>query len=160
MTAILGHETDQEQQSSESAITPGLATIACRSDAVGDREVKPELLPAQRVLSALAQCHADTYRHFAETLGIELAAINVKLQAAMDLRGVYRRADSLRAGFAGIDATVEISGPADVSEVEKLRVTVEKHSPLVGLIAEPVPVRIELVLKQRPRGKQSSGLAA
>src|SRR5687767_2847650 len=67
----------------ESARTTLLATA--ESAAAPDN---PELLPAIRVLQALAQCHEQTYRLYAEALGIPLDSVQVRLQAAMDLRGV------------------------------------------------------------------------
>ena len=106
----------------------------------------PELLPALKVLQALAQCHEQTYRLYAEALGIPLDSVQVRLQAAMDLRGVYATADRVRAGFGQLAATVEISSPADIYEIERLRVTVERHSPVLDLVRNPTPVKIELVL--------------
>lgn len=106
----------------------------------------PELLPAIKVLQALAQCHEQTYRLYAEALGIPLDSVQVRLQAAMDLRGVYAAADQVRAGFGQLAATVEISSPADIYEIERLRVTVERHSPVLDLVRNPTPVKIELVL--------------
>lgn len=109
----------------------------------------PELLPAIAVLQALAQCHEQTYRLYAEALGIPLDSVQVRLQAAMDLRGLYAAADQVRAGFGQLAATVEISSPADVYEIERLRVTVERHSPVLDLIRNPTPVKIELVLTHK-----------
>jgi hypothetical protein len=106
----------------------------------------PDLLPALKVLQALAQCHEQTYRLFAEALGIPLDSVQVRLQAAMDLRGLYAAADRVRAGFGQLTATVEISSPADIYEIERLRVTVERHSPVLDLVRNPTPVKIELVL--------------
>ena len=109
----------------------------------------PDLLPGLKVLQALAQCHEQTYRLYAEALGIPLDSVQVRLQAAMDLRGLYAAADRVRAGFGQLAATVEISSPADIYEIERLRVTVERHSPVLDLVRNPTPVRIELVLTHK-----------
>ncbi|WP_119303397.1 OsmC family protein [Dongia deserti] len=106
----------------------------------------PDLLPTLRVLQALAQCHEQTYRLYAEALGIPLQGVQVKLQAALDLRGLYAAADRIRAGFSNLQATVEISSPADIYEIERLRITVERHAPVLDIVRNPTPVRIELVL--------------
>lgn len=106
----------------------------------------PDLAPTLRVLQALAQCHEQTYRLYAEALGIPLDGVQVKLQAALDLRGLYAAADKIRAGFSNLHATVEISSPADIYEIERLRVTVERHAPVLDIVRNPTPVRIELVL--------------
>ena len=105
-----------------------------------------DLLPALRVLQALAQCHEQTYRLYAAALGIPLESVQVKLQAALDLRGLYAAADRIRAGFGSVQATVEISSPADIYEIERLRVTVERHAPVLDIVRNPTPVRVELVL--------------
>ena len=106
----------------------------------------PDLQPTLKVLQALAQCHEQTYRLFAEALGIPLDGVQVRLQAALDLRGLYAAADRIRAGFSNLQATVEISSPADIYEIERLRVTVERHAPVLDIVRNPTPVRIELVL--------------
>lgn len=106
----------------------------------------PDLQPALRLLQALAQCHEQTYRLYAEALGIPLEGVQVRLQAALDLRGLYAAADQIRAGFNNLQATVEISSPADIYEIERLRVTVERHAPVLDIVRNPTPVRIELVL--------------
>ena len=106
----------------------------------------PDLLPTLRVLQALAQCHEQTYRLYAEALGIPLQGVQVRLQAALDLRGLFAAADRIRAGLANVQATVEISSPADIYEIERLRVTVERHAPVLDIVRNATPVRIELVL--------------
>lgn len=116
----------------------------------------PDLLPALKVLQALAQCHEQTYRLFAEALGIPLDSVQVRLQAAMDLRGLYAAADRVRAGFGQLAATVEISSPADIYEIERLRVTVERHSPVLDLVRNPTPVRIELVLTHQETAPEAA----
>jgi uncharacterized OsmC-like protein len=106
----------------------------------------PDLQPVLRVLQALAQCHEQTYRLYAEALGIPLQGVQVRLQAALDLRGLYAAADRIRAGFSNLQATVEISSAADIYEIERLRVTVERHAPVLDIVRNPTPVRVELVL--------------
>jgi hypothetical protein len=117
----------------------------------------PDLAPALRVLQALAHCHEQTYRLYAEALGIPLDAVEVKLQAALDLRGLYAAADRIRAGFGSVLATVEISSPADIYEIERLRVTVERHAPVLDIVRNPTPVRVELVLTHN---KDAASVAA
>jgi hypothetical protein len=117
----------------------------------------PDLLPTLRILQALAQCHEQTYRLYAEALGIPLQGVQVRLQAALDLRGLYAAADRIRAGLTNVQATVEISSPADIYEIERLRVTVERHAPVLDIVRNPTPVRIELVLTH---SKDSAPIAA
>ncbi len=124
----------------------GFATLTASSGAAPEGSANPDLASAQRLLDALAQCHAATYRLYAEALGIPLTGIQVRLQGALDLRGLYAAADHVRPGFAGIEATVQLSSPADIYEVERLRITVERHAPVLDMLRHATPVRIELVL--------------
>ncbi len=126
-------------------------TVLSTSAAQVPETDNPDLLPALKVLQALAQCHEQTYRLYAEALGIPLDSVQVRLQAAMDLRGLYAAADRVRAGFGQLAATVEISSPADIYEIERLRVTVERHSPVLDLVRNPTPVKIELVLTHQEK---------
>jgi uncharacterized OsmC-like protein len=121
------------------------ATLLATASTPAETE-NPDLQPALRLLRALAQCHEQTYRLYAEALGIPLEGIQVRLQGAIDLRGLYAAADQIRAGFNNLQATVEISSPADVYEIERLRVTVERHAPVLDIVRNPTPVKIELVL--------------
>jgi uncharacterized OsmC-like protein len=121
-------------------------TLCANSGKAEGAVANPDLVPVQRVLDALAKCHAETYRLFAEALGIPLIDIQVKLQGALDLRGIYAAADHVRPGFTGIEATVHLSSPADIYEVERLRITVERHAPVLHMLRNPTPVKIELVI--------------
>ncbi len=134
-----------QQQRLTAAPDQGRITLMAGS---GDNAApdNPDLLPTLRVLQALAQCHEQTYRLYAEALGIPLQGVQVRLQAALDLRGLYAAADRIRAGLTNLQATVEISSPADIYEIERLRVTVERHAPVLDIVRNPTPVRIELVL--------------
>lgn len=123
-----------------------LATLSASSGGTAAATTNPDLAATQRVLDALAQCHAATYRLYAEALGIPLTSIEVKLHGALDLRGLYAAADHIRPGFNGVEATVQISTPADIYEVERLRITVERHAPVLDLLRNPTPVKIELVI--------------
>ncbi|HEY1383720.1 MAG TPA: OsmC family protein [Dongiaceae bacterium] len=145
MTDITDTRVAQQQQWLTDHPDRGRTTLHAGSGDCAEID-NPDLAPTLRVLQALAQCHEQTYRLYAEALGIPLAGIQVKLQAALDLRGLYAAADRIRAGFSNLQATVEISSPADIYEIERLRVTVERHAPVLDIVRNPTPVRVELVL--------------
>jgi hypothetical protein len=145
MTDITDTRIAQQQHWLTDNPDQGKTTLHAGSGACAEPD-NPDLAPTLRVLQALAQCHEQTYRLYAEALGIPLQAVQVKLQAALDLRGLYAAADRIRAGFSNLQATVEISSPADIYEIERLRVTVERHAPVLDIVRNPTPVRVELVL--------------
>lgn len=141
---IAGRVADRQRLLAERP-EAGRTTLTATAEGAAGSD-NPDLLPAIKVLQALAHCHEQTYRLYAEALGIPLESVQVRLQAAMDLRGLYAAADQVRAGFGQVAATVQISSPADIYEIERLRVTVERHSPVLDLVRNPTPVKIELVL--------------
>jgi hypothetical protein len=145
MTAAFDSRVAAQQQCLAADPEQGRITLHAGSGD-GSPPDNPDLLPVLRVLQALAQCHEQTYRLYAEALGIPLQGVQVRLQAAMDLRGLYAAADRIRAGLSNLQATVEISSPADIYEIERLRVTVERHAPVLDIVRNPTPVRVELVL--------------
>jgi len=145
MTEITDTRIARQQQWLTDEPDQGKTTLHAGSGDCAAPE-NPDLAPTLRVLQALAQCHEQTYRLYAEALGIPLDGVQVRLQAALDLRGLYAAADRIRAGFSNLQATVEIFSPADIYEIERLRVTVERHAPVLDIVRNPTPVRIELVL--------------
>lgn len=145
MTDITDTRIAQQQHWLTENPDQGKTTLHAGSGACAEPE-NPDLAPTLRVLQALALCHEQTYRLYAEALGIPLLGVQVKLQAALDLRGLYAAADRIRAGLSNLQATVEISSPADIYEIERLRVTVERHAPVLDIVRNPTPVRVELVL--------------
>jgi hypothetical protein len=145
MTEITQTRVAQQQRWLTDHPEQGKTTLHAGSRACAETG-NPDLASTLRVLQALAQCHEQTYRLFAEALGIPLDGVQVKLQAALDLNGLYAAADRIRAGFGDVQATVEISSPADIYEIERLRVTVERHAPVLDIVRNPTPVRVELVL--------------
>jgi hypothetical protein len=156
MTDVTETRLAQQQRRMTENPTLGKVTLQASSGPCAESD-NPDLLPTLRVLQALAQCHEQTYRLYAEALGIPLQAVQVKLQAALDLRGLYAAADRIRAGLGNLQATVEISSPADIYEIERLRVTVERHAPVLDIVRNPTPVRVELVLTHT---KDAAAIAA
>ena len=145
MTDVTDTRIAQQQHWLTACPDQGKTTLHAGSRDCAETD-NPDLAPTLRLLQALAQCHEQTYRLYAEALGIPLAGIQVRLQAALDLRGLYAAADRIRDGFSNLQATVEISSPADIYEIERLRVTVERHAPVLDIVRNPTPVRVELVL--------------
>src|SRR5207245_8934202 len=79
--------------------------------------------PVELVLAALGTCQEITYRLFAESLGIPLNHVSVKVEGRLDLRGLLAVDEGVRPGFRDIRATVEIDSPAGTEELERLEAT-------------------------------------
>ena len=55
--------------------------------------------PVELVLAALASCQEITYRLYADSLGIPLDGVSVKVTGDLDLRGLFAVDKSVRPGF-------------------------------------------------------------
>jgi putative redox protein len=111
--------------------------------ALGGGDAGPN--PVEVVLAALGACQEITYRLYAEALGIALNHVSVKLDGRLDLRGLLGVDDNVRPGFEEIRAVVEIDSPAGAEEIQRLKATVDRHCPVLDLLRNPTPIRLELV---------------
>jgi uncharacterized OsmC-like protein len=102
--------------------------------------------PAELVLAALGSCQEATYRLYADTLGIPLRDVSVKVTGRIDLRGLFAAADGVRPGFRDIRAAVTIDSPASIEDIERLKAMVDRHSPVLDMLRNVTPVQTSLDL--------------
>jgi len=102
--------------------------------------------PAELVLAALGACQEATYRLYADTLGIPLRDVSVKVTGRIDLRGLFAAADGVRPGFRDIRAVVTIDSPASIEDIERLKAMVDRHSPVLDMLRNVTPVQTSLDL--------------
>jgi len=105
--------------------------------------------PVELVLAALGACQEITYRLYADTLGIPLDSVSVKLAGRLDLRGFFAVDDSVRPGIKDIHATVIIDSPASADDIERLKATVDRHCPMLDILRNVTPVKTELSLTRQ-----------
>jgi putative redox protein len=105
--------------------------------------------PVELVLAALGTCQEITYRAYAVALGIPLDGVRVELEGDLDLRGFFAVDDSVRPGYQGIRGTVHLTSSATPEALEQLRQVVNAHCPVLDIIANPVPVRLEIAIERR-----------
>jgi hypothetical protein len=117
---------------------------------------RPEVDHVQRVLEALAGSLAATYRRFAAALDIPLAEVEIRVEAGLDLNGLAAAVDGVRAGPGSVRAEARLTSTADIYALERLRITVERHDPILDLLRSATPTRLEISLNLR----DSKSLAA
>lgn len=100
--------------------------------------------PVELALAALATCQEITYRLHADHLGIPLNGVAVTLEGDLDLRGFFGVDDGVRPGFTAIRGSVTLDSPASSAELERLKTHVDAHCPVLDLLANPTPLRVEL----------------
>ena len=102
--------------------------------------------PAEYGLVALAACQAQTYRFWAEKLGIALDDVTVEVRGEVDVRRLFGVDGGRRAGFARVEVAVYVRGPADPGRYAALREAADAHCPLLDTFAREVPVTTSVVV--------------
>lgn len=124
-------------------------TLKARAGTAASQPPRPELDHVQRVLEALAGSLATSYRRFAAALDIPLNDVEILVEAGLDLNGLAATADGVRAGPSSLRAEARLSSPADIYALERLRITVERHDPVLDLLRQATPTRLEISINLR-----------
>jgi len=104
--------------------------------------------PVELVLAALGTCQEITYRAYAAALGIPLEGVRVELEGDLDLRGFFAVDESVRPGYQGVRGTVHLTSSAKPEVLEQLRQAVNAHCPVLDIIANPVPVKLDIAIER------------
>lgn len=100
--------------------------------------------PSEYVLAALAACHEVTYRLYADAMEIDLKDVAVSVTGVSDARGFFNLDDEVPAGFTEVYGTIDIESDASDEDIERLRLAVNRHCPVLDDLRKPVPVELEL----------------
>jgi hypothetical protein len=87
-------------------------------------------------------CRHDLH-HQAATRGVDIEELEVIIEAAVDLRGIFDLA-AVRAGLAGALVTMQVRSSADDAALEELRQLVTRTSAVYDSLANPVPIQLSL----------------
>ena len=117
-------------------------------EALGGADAGPN--PVELILAALGTCQEITYRAYATALGIPLDNVAVKLTGTIDLKGFFAVDERVRPGYQRISGTVQLQSSASEAELEQLRLAVNAHCPVLDIIANPVPVQLDLQVLRSP----------
>ncbi len=117
-------------------------------ESLGGADAGPN--PVELLLAALGTCQEITYRAYATALGIPLDHVSVRIDGEIDLRGFFAVDDTVRAGYQGIRGTVTLQSSAPEADLQKLRSVVNAHCPVLDVLANPVPVDLELEVQASP----------
>ena len=140
---------------SESALQSGLQSHVSMRDHkltvdepkdLGGQDTGPN--PVELILGALGSCQEITYRAYATALGIPLDEVSVTLDGDIDLRGFFGVDDTVRPGYGAIKGTVRLVSSAPEADLEMLRGAVNAHCPVLDMLVNPVPVELQLDLRQ------------
>lgn len=98
----------------------------------------------EAVLHALASCLAVGIIYNAAAQGIEVDSLKFDIEGDLDLHGFLGLSDEVRPGYEGVRLTYQIKSNAPRKKIEELCEYVQKTSPVLDIIRNPVPVTISL----------------
>ena len=96
--------------------------------------------PVEAVLAALGACQAITYRVWAAMLGVQLDGIRFETEGDIDLNGFFGLNDTVRPGLQRIRHRVVLIGPESEERYHELAATVDRHCPVLDIVANGLPV--------------------
>jgi len=99
----------------------------------------------EAVLHALASCLAVGFVYNAAAQGIRVDSLEFDLEGDLDLHGFLGLSDQVRPGYQNIRLSYRVKSDAPRQKLEALCEYVQKTSPVLDIIRNPVPVGITLV---------------
>ncbi|MDY0873061.1 OsmC family protein [Dongia rigui] len=143
-------DTTRHRLQDEIRREPARAQITLKARAgTATQTARPEVDHVQRVLEALAGSLAATYRRFAAALDIPLTDVEIRVEAGLDLNGIAAADDGVRAGPSHVRAEARLTSSADIYDLERLRITIERHDPILDLLRHATPTRLEISINLR-----------
>lgn len=103
--------------------------------------------PAEFVLHALAGCLTTSLVYHAAALGYEITKVQTAIEGELDLRGFLGIDHYVRKGYEEIKIAFDIEGNFSEEEKKEL-LKLTSFSPVLDMISNPVPVKINLKVKE------------
>lgn len=98
----------------------------------------------EAVLHALASCLAVGFIYNAAAMGIYVESLTFKLEGDLDLHAFLGLSEKSRPGYENIKLTYRVKCDAPREKVIELCNYVQKTSPVLDIIRNPVPVTVAL----------------
>lgn len=98
----------------------------------------------EALLHALSSCLAVGFSYNAAARGIALESLAFDLEGELDLRGFLGISDAVRPGYSKINVTYHVKSDAPREKILELCDYVQKTSPVLDIIRNPVDVSVTL----------------
>jgi uncharacterized OsmC-like protein len=98
----------------------------------------------ETALHALASCLAVGFVYNAAAQGIRVDALNFELEGEIDLHAFLGLSDEMRPGYKSISLVYRVESDAPRERIVELCEYVQRTSPVLDLIRNPVPVSVRL----------------
>jgi uncharacterized OsmC-like protein len=99
----------------------------------------------EAVLHALASCLAVGFIYNASAQGIRVEALSFDLEGELDLRNFLGISDQERAGYQNLRIKYRVKADAPKEKLLELCNYVQRTSPVLDIVRNPVPVSMEMV---------------
>ncbi|MEX2540524.1 MAG: OsmC family protein [Trueperaceae bacterium] len=99
----------------------------------------------EAVLHALASCLAVGFVYNAAAQGIEVKSLSFELEGNLDLHGFLGLSKDVRPGYQGVSVRYRVSADAPREQLVELCDYVQRTSPVLDILRNPVPVSVALV---------------
>jgi uncharacterized OsmC-like protein len=96
------------------------------------------------ILAGLGTCLITSFIYHATQRGFHVDELGLRLEAEIDLRGFLGLSPQVRPGYQIVRLAAQVKCDAPSQALEKLWEHVQKISPVLDIIRNPVPVTIEL----------------
>ncbi len=98
----------------------------------------------ESVLHALASCLCVGYVYNASARGITIKSMDFSLEGNIDLHAFLGLSETIRPGYENIKVTYRVEADAPREKLVELCNYVQKTSPVLDILRNPVPVTIEM----------------
>lgn len=98
----------------------------------------------EAVLHALASCLSVGFIYNAAAQGIKVEGLTFQMEGDIDLHGFLGLSDQVRPGYQGIRLSYRVKSDASREKLEELCEYVQRTSPVLDIIRNPVLVTISL----------------
>ena len=99
----------------------------------------------EAVLHALASCLSVGLVYNASAMNISINALSFDLEGELDLHAFLGLSETVRPGYKNINITVNLDADAPEEKLEELLSYVQKTSPVLDIVRNPVPVSVKLI---------------
>jgi uncharacterized OsmC-like protein len=130
-----------EHRNDGGRVTPRTRRFVMTADAppgLGGVDAAPAAVEV--LLAALAGCLTSGIAANAALFDVPLDALEIDLEADIDLRGLLGHDKAVRNGFSDIRYTVTVRSPAGEERVRRCKETIDRKSPVLDVLTTPVRV--------------------
>lgn len=99
----------------------------------------------ETVLHALASCLSVGFVYNAAAQGITVESLDFEMEGDLDLHAFLGLSDEVRPGYEGITVNYRVEADAPPEKVDELCAYVQRTSPVMDIIRNPVPVTVQRV---------------